>query len=102
MYQGRPILYGCGDFLTDYEGIRGHEVYRGNLAVMYFIQLDPSSGGLIDLRLVPMQVRRFRLRRALPADVQWLQRTLHREGTPFGTEVSLNPDNSLSVRPRGS
>jgi len=102
VYQGRPILYGCGDFLTDYEGIRGHEVYQGDLAVMYFIQLDPSSGGLIDLRLVPMQVRRFRLRRALPADVQWLQRTLHREGTPFGTEVSLNPDNSLSVRPRGS
>jgi len=116
VYRGQPILYGCGDFLTDYEGIRGHEVYRGDLVVMYFIRLDPvsqascprseggtpSTHGLVDLRLVPMQVRRFQLRRASPADVQWVQRTLHREGAPFGTEVSLNPDNSLSVRPRSS
>ena len=99
VYRGRPILYGCGDLLTDYEGIRGHEAFRGDLAIMYFIRLDPSRGGLGDLRLVPMQVRRFRLRRASPTDVHWVQRTLHREGTPFGTEVSLDPDNSLSVRP---
>jgi poly-gamma-glutamate capsule biosynthesis protein CapA/YwtB (metallophosphatase superfamily) len=132
VYRGRPILYGCGDFLTDYEGIGGHEVYRGDLAVMYFVQLDlvsraspacagagscpQSEGGLgaerrcasgsthslIDLRLVPMQVRQFRLRRASPGDAQWMQRTLHREAERFDTEVSLNPDHSLSVRPHGS
>ncbi len=116
VYRGRPILYGSGDLLTDYEGIGGHEVYRGDLAVLYFIQLDlvsrascprseggtPSTHRLIDLRLVPMQVRRFQLRRASPADVQWMQRTLHREAERFNTEVSLNPDNSLSVRPRSS
>jgi poly-gamma-glutamate synthesis protein (capsule biosynthesis protein) len=116
VYRGRPILYGCGDFLTDYEGIRGREVYRGDLAIMYFIRLDPvsrascprseggtpSTHGLVDLRLVPMQVRRFRLRRASPADVQWVQRTLNREGAQFGTEVSLSPDSSLSVRLPGT
>jgi len=102
LYRGQPILYGCGDFLTDYEGIRGHEVYRGDLAIMYFVRLDPSRGSLADLRLVPMQLRRFRLRRAMPKDVQWVQRMLHREAERFGTEVSLNPDNSLSVRPRSS
>jgi len=32
----RLILYGCGDFLNDYEGIRGYEEYRGDLALMYF------------------------------------------------------------------
>ena len=99
VYRGRPVLYGCGDLLTDYEGIRGHEALRGDLAIMYFIRLDPSRGGLADLCLVPMQVRRFRLRRASPTDVHWVQCTLNREGTRFGTEASLDPDNSLSVRP---
>jgi len=98
VYRGRPIFYGCGDFLTDYEGIRGHEAFRGDLAIMYFIRLDVSSGAWIDLRLVPMQIRRFQLRRASAADAQWVHRMLNREGTRFGTEVSLNQDHSLSVR----
>ncbi len=102
VYRDRPILYGCGDLLTDYEGIEGHEAYRGDLGILYFIRMDTSQGDLIDLRLVPMQVRRFRLRRAAPADVQRVQKTLGREAEQFGTEVSLNPDNSLSVHPRGS
>ena len=29
------ILYGCGDFINDYEGISGNEEYRGDLALMY-------------------------------------------------------------------
>ncbi len=102
VYRDRPILYGCGDLLTDYEGIRGHEGYRGDLGILYLVRMDPSQGGLIDLRLVPMQVRRFQLRRAAPADVQWIQRTLQREAERFGTTVSLNPDSSLSVHPSGS
>ncbi|MFW5947223.1 MAG: CapA family protein, partial [Gemmatimonadota bacterium] len=36
IYRDRPILYGAGDFLNDYEGIRGREKYRGELALMYF------------------------------------------------------------------
>jgi poly-gamma-glutamate synthesis protein (capsule biosynthesis protein) len=102
VYRGRPIFYGCGDLLTDYEGIRGHEGYRGDLGILYFARLNLSQGDWVDLRLVPMQVRRFQLRRASPADAQWVQKTLQREATRFGTDVSLNPDSSLSVRPRGS
>jgi poly-gamma-glutamate synthesis protein (capsule biosynthesis protein) len=98
VYHGRPILYGCGDLLTDYEGIRGHEAYRGDLALLYFIRLDLASNELLELQLVPMQVRRFQLRRAAPANVQWICRLLNREGARFGTELSLNPDNSLSIR----
>ncbi len=36
VYRNRLVLYGCGDFLNDYEGIGGHESYRGDLALMYF------------------------------------------------------------------
>src|SRR5436190_6221544 len=40
VFRGRLILYGCGDFLTDYEGISGYETFRGDLALMYLIDLD--------------------------------------------------------------
>ncbi|KAH7717378.1 polyglutamate synthase [Aphelenchoides avenae] len=36
VYRDKPILYGCGDFLNDYEGISGHEEYRSELTLMYF------------------------------------------------------------------
>jgi poly-gamma-glutamate capsule biosynthesis protein CapA/YwtB (metallophosphatase superfamily) len=36
VYRHRPILYGCGDCLNDYEGIGGYEEYRSDLALMYF------------------------------------------------------------------
>ncbi len=36
IFKGHLILYGCGDFLTDYEGISGYETFRGDLALMYF------------------------------------------------------------------
>src|SRR5690606_2510781 len=31
LYRDRPILYGCGDLLNDYEGIGGYERFRGDL-----------------------------------------------------------------------
>jgi poly-gamma-glutamate capsule biosynthesis protein CapA/YwtB (metallophosphatase superfamily) len=96
VYGGRPILYGCGDFLSDYEGISGYEKYRGDLALMYFVTLDVT--GLVRLRLVPMRTRRFRLERASEPDASWLQRTLDREGTPLGTGVELTADGALEVR----
>jgi poly-gamma-glutamate capsule biosynthesis protein CapA/YwtB (metallophosphatase superfamily) len=96
-YQGRPILYGCGDFVNDYEGIEDHEAFRSDLALMYFVRLAPSTGELIDLRLVPMQVKRFQLRHPPATDVPWIHRTLRREAARFGTQVHLNPDNSLRV-----
>jgi poly-gamma-glutamate capsule biosynthesis protein CapA/YwtB (metallophosphatase superfamily) len=32
VYRDRLILYGCGDFLNDYEGIKGYEEFRDDLA----------------------------------------------------------------------
>ena len=52
VYRNRPILYGCGDFLNDYEGIGGHRRFRGELALMYFPILDPATGDLLSLDLL--------------------------------------------------
>jgi poly-gamma-glutamate synthesis protein (capsule biosynthesis protein) len=97
VYKGKLILYGCGDFLNDYEGITGHEVYRGDLALMYFVSTNPSTGKLISLFMTPMQVKRFRLNHASVNDALWLRDVLNREGKKFGTSVELRADNTLAL-----
>lgn len=87
VYRERLILYGCGDLLDDYEGISGHEEYRGDLALMFFSSLEAGSGVLRQLRLAPMQVRKLRLNRPLPEDVRWLERRLDEICAPFGCSV---------------
>ncbi|HEX7234285.1 MAG TPA: CapA family protein, partial [Nitrosospira sp.] len=64
VYRRKLVLYGCGDFLNDYEGISGHESYRSDLALMYFASVDLSTSHLASLHMTPMQIRRFRLNRA--------------------------------------
>jgi poly-gamma-glutamate capsule biosynthesis protein CapA/YwtB (metallophosphatase superfamily) len=96
VFKNRLILYGCGDFLTDYEGISGYEMFRGDLALMYLIELG-SHGELIRARLVPMRMRRFRLERAPVADAEWLCGRLNELGKPFKTGARLEKDSSLML-----
>lgn len=98
VYREKLILYGCGDFLNDYEGISGHEAYRGDLVLMYFVSVDCSTGRLISLQMIPMQVKRFRLNRTSRDDAAWLRDILNREGKKFGTGVELDTDNTLTLR----
>src|SRR5262249_27443734 len=70
VYRGHLLLYGCGDFLNDYEGIHGYEEYRGDLALLYLVELDAEGGRLVALRAWPLQMRRFRLQRAGGADAR--------------------------------
>lgn len=95
IHDGRLILYGCGDFLTDYEGITGYKIFRGGLALMYLPRLAMPEGRLLSLELVPFELRKFRLNRASPEDVAWLAAVLERESSPFGTHVAL--DSRLTV-----
>lgn len=87
VYRERLVLYGCGDFLNDYEGIEGYREYRPDLALMYFPTLDAASGRLLELVLVPMRIRHLRVNRATEQDATWLQAMLDREGMRFGTRV---------------
>ena len=96
VYKGKLIAYGAGDFLNDYEGIEGNESYRDDLALMYFPTLDARTGELVRLRLVPLQIFRFSLRRASAADAAWLGQVITRESRQFGTRVNYR-DGSLEV-----
>lgn len=97
VYRERLILYGCGDFLNDYEGIAGYESYRDDLVLMYFPSLD-AAGRLATLRMTPLQIRRMRLHRPSPEDVQWLATTLNRVSEPFGSRIDVGPDSALVLR----
>ena len=95
VYKGRLILYGCGDFLNDYEGISGYEEFRGDLTLMYFATMDPVTGQLLNLVMTPMQIRRFRLNDAQPADVRWLQAVLDRESRVLGARIRMDDERHL-------
>jgi len=101
VHQGKLILYGCGDFLNDYEGIAGQPQYRPGLTLIYLPQLDPGDGRLLGLQLVPMRIRRFGLERASPADANWLLAMLNREGIALGTAFGAEPDGRLRLADPG-
>ncbi|WFU44643.1 CapA family protein [Bradyrhizobium sp. CB82] len=97
VHHNRLILYGCGDFLNDYEGIGGYEQFRPDLSLMYFADIDPLSSDLVALELVPLQITRFQLKRIAGEDIKWLQQTLDRESRPFGTRVGIAPEGRLAL-----
>ncbi len=96
VYRERPILYGCGDLINDYEGIEGYEAFRPGLSLMYFPVLDGDSGRLLEFALSPMRLRRMRLERATADDAAWLRVALGR----LGTRLEPRGDGSLLLRPR--
>ncbi|MDA9505540.1 poly-gamma-glutamate biosynthesis protein [Bradyrhizobium sp. CCBAU 11386] len=97
VYRDRLILYGCGDFLNDYEGIRGYARYRDDLALMYFADLDASGGDLHALKLLPLQIKNFRLSVPERQDIEWIAQTLDRECQRFGTRLALDSEARLVV-----
>ena len=92
VYKGKLVLYGCGDFINDYEGIRGYEQYRSDLVLMYFVELDALSKNLTSLRMVPLKLKNFHLSRPEPEEISWLHHILNREEMKFNNRVQVEPD----------
>ncbi len=97
VYNRRPIIYGCGDFINDYEGIGGYEEFKSNLGLMYFISIGTKNRELTHFHMTPTQTKRFQVRRAVGPDVQWLMQVLNREGRKLGTGVERNADDTLRL-----
>lgn len=104
IHEGRLILYECGDFVNDYEGISGYEQYRSDLSLMYVPTIDPN-GQLRALSIHPFQMRKFRLQRAARADVLWLSSMLNANARSAGARFVEAADGSLDLAglgvPRG-
>ncbi len=98
VYRDRLILYGCGDFIDDYEGISGYEDYRDDLRIAYLVSVEAGTGRLTDVRMVPLRARRMRLEPATDDDRAWLRATLDRISD--GLPITLHSDGTLGlVRP---
>ena len=98
VYRGKPVIYGCGDLIDDYEGISGHEEFRIDLALLYLVTLERGTGDLRQLQMIPMQRRKFRLNRTVRKDSDWLREALDRESRPLGARVELVEDRALQLR----
>ncbi len=98
VYHRRPILYGCGDFLNDYEGIAGHEEFRGDLVLMYFATLSADTRELTALEMTPLRIRKMRLERASRADAEWLGDTMDRVSRPYGLRAELTSGDRIAAR----
>lgn len=97
VHRNRFVLYGCGDFLNDYEGIGGHESYRGDLALMYLADVDPITKDVVTFEVVPFQIRRLQLVRASKQDNDWVRQTLDRESQRFSTRLTETSEGRLLV-----
>lgn len=98
VYRGKPILYGCGDLINDYEGISGYEMFRGDLGLLYFVTLDSARGGLVKLAMRPLTRRRLRLNTSSAEDATWLAKRMDEECARQGCRIELAPDLTLQLR----
>lgn len=94
VYKQKPIIYGCGDLLNDYEGISGHESYKAQLGFLYFVEVN-GAGELISLQLMPTEVKKLQLKRPNKKERSWMKKVMNRECKQFGTEVNLADNGSF-------
>lgn len=97
VYREKLILYGAGDFLNDYEGIRGYEEFRSDLTLMYFPVLD-ADGDLVSLKMIPLKIKNFQLQKPKARDVTWIRNVLEKEGRSLGTNVDVQNDKILWLK----
>jgi len=95
-YRGKAILYGSGDFVTDYEGIGGHDRYRPWLSAMYFLDIDPGSGRIERLEVVPLSLWRLHLVSTTSDERRWLCRRLNESSHDFATRIECGADSLVA------
>jgi len=82
--------------INDYEGINGHEEYRDDLSLLYFVEMD-TSGALNSLIMTPMKIHGFRLQHANHYDTQWIADQLKSKYRKFSISFNTLQDNVLKL-----
>lgn len=86
IYKDKLILYGCGDFINDYEGIPEFLNFRDDLTLMYLPELD-FDGNLVRMRLIPFKIEKMRLRETSKEEFKVVKEILTREEEKFGIDI---------------
>lgn len=97
LHHGGLIIYGCGDFINDYEGIPGYEAFRSDLVLMYLPRLQVQTGRFVDMEMIPYRISRFRLQRASDDEAAWLARTI--KGVTCPDRIRISGNGSLLLYP---
>jgi poly-gamma-glutamate synthesis protein (capsule biosynthesis protein) len=97
VHRGRAILYGCGDLINDYEGIRPHKSLRSDLGCLWCLTFSASDGALEGAEILPLQLRRFRLSRPDAEARRWLTGWLGESCAALGTRLREGDHGSLRV-----
>jgi Putative enzyme of poly-gamma-glutamate biosynthesis (capsule formation) len=97
VYQGRPILYDCGDFVDDYVDREDVVNKRSGL-----FELVVADGDLRALRAVPTVIADETVDFADGTAATWARETLRERSAPFGTTVERAADNEGVVIPLGA
>ncbi len=95
--RGKPVFYGTGDLITDYEGITAYEAYRNDLVLLYSLRI---GAGEIDVGMRPLRIHKMRLEAASEEDARWLLDVLSAESRRFDTDVFMRADGRLGARAR--
>jgi len=101
VWHNKLILYGAGDFISDYEGIVNplYEGYRLDLGLMYFPEISTQTGELKRLVMVPTCLKNLRVSPVSQADASFLFDVLNKEGEIFGNYVNWtnSPDMGMEL-----
>ena len=89
IHRDKPIIYGAGDFINDYEGIGGHETYRGELTLMYFLDIDMNDKNLKQIIIIPLRIKNMQLQKVSGEEVKWIRSILDREGKKLNTQTRI-------------
>jgi poly-gamma-glutamate synthesis protein (capsule biosynthesis protein) len=87
IYQGRPILYSCGDYVDDYAV---DDVERNDESFVFC--LDYAAGVLQRLLLVPTMIEAFQARLARGPEAELIAKRMQTLCAGLGTEVRRVPD----------
>lgn len=85
LYKGRAILYSTGDFIDDYMVDKDE---RNDLSFLFVLEVEKSRIGRI--RLLPVRIEDFGVRRANEQEWQFLKRTIQAKCKAFGTIIDLD------------
>jgi poly-gamma-glutamate capsule biosynthesis protein CapA/YwtB (metallophosphatase superfamily) len=95
VYKNKLVIYGAGDFINDYEGIGGHEIYKGEISLMYFPDIGLQQKDLEGLIIVPLMVKNMRLNDISADDAQWVLDVLNLESEKFNTSFRMVHKNRI-------
>ena len=93
-YRGRPLLYSTGDFIDDY-AVDPEE--RNDLSCFFELLVDDD--GVQRIRLHPVRIAGFQVRRAQGEDVAWMHRWLRARMEECGTRIRFDGDVGVVERP---